>query len=232
MLQQIAEQVGFCYDQVGDLLQQVAMGGSSTSGCSTDAGIEALLAGTVNGYVPAVLARGLAGCSSTWTRLFESPETGSMLAVDAYRPTEAMKRLIRARDEHCRFPGCRVPAKHCEIDHSLAWADGGRTTHDNLALLCKKHHRLKHASGWKIEHLGGGRLRWTSPLGHRYPTEPETAVGFVEAPGGTTADSADATGAEATGPEATAPDAAVPKATGPDAAVPNAGNARENPPPY
>ena len=38
-----------------------------------------------------------------------SPVTGAVLAVDRYRPGAALDRFLAARDEHCRFPGCRRP---------------------------------------------------------------------------------------------------------------------------
>ncbi|WP_373865927.1 HNH endonuclease signature motif containing protein [Pseudonocardia asaccharolytica] len=30
------------------------------------------------------------------------------------------------------------------------WQDGGPTTLDNLVMLCKRHHRLVHHSGWTV----------------------------------------------------------------------------------
>jgi hypothetical protein len=60
-----------------------------------------------------------------------------------YRPTEAMKRAARNRDKHCRFPGCRRPAKFCDVDHTIAFQIGGRTVYFNLGCLCRKHHQVK-----------------------------------------------------------------------------------------
>ncbi|MGK2879308.1 MAG: hypothetical protein ACSLE6_00455, partial [Mycobacterium sp.] len=34
-----------------------------------------------------------------------------------YRPSAALAAAIRARDLHCRFPNCTVPADRCDIDH-------------------------------------------------------------------------------------------------------------------
>src|SRR5262249_10783887 len=41
--------------------------------------------------------------------------------AEAYTPSRALKNAIRARDKHCRFPGCRRPAIHCDIDHTVAF---------------------------------------------------------------------------------------------------------------
>ncbi|MBO0982162.1 HNH endonuclease signature motif containing protein, partial [Microbacterium sp. SD291] len=79
-------------------------------------------------------ARTLAGRNTGWTRLFTSP-TGMLTDTDTYTPTEAMRRHLRARDQHCRFPGCRMPVHRCDIDHTHDHARGGRTRLDNLAHL-------------------------------------------------------------------------------------------------
>ena len=34
-----------------------------------------------------------------------------------YRPGKALAERVRARDRHCRFPGCSVPASRCHLDH-------------------------------------------------------------------------------------------------------------------
>ncbi|MGI8517057.1 MAG: HNH endonuclease signature motif containing protein [Acidimicrobiia bacterium] len=43
-----------------------------------------------------------------------------------------------------RSAECRRPAKWCDVDHIVSWLDGGPTSLDNLQLLCRFHHRLKH----------------------------------------------------------------------------------------
>jgi hypothetical protein len=66
-----------------------------------------------------------------------------------------------------------VPARVADIDHTLDHAFGGETTHDNLALLCRHHHRLKHEGGWTVTQPTPGTLVWTSPAGRRYVREPD-----------------------------------------------------------
>ncbi len=41
-----------------------------------------------------------------------------------YRPSAALAEYVRIRDLFCRFPGCSVPADHCDIDHSVPWPHG------------------------------------------------------------------------------------------------------------
>ena len=106
-------------------------------------------------------ARELAGSAVAWERVMTSPLTGGILSVDRYRSSADLKRFLRARDEHCRFPGCRRPVWRCDIDppHPLLHpplrdgrslggrgpkdaALGGPTCHDNTAHLCRRHHTL------------------------------------------------------------------------------------------
>ncbi|WP_424448483.1 DUF222 domain-containing protein [Microbacterium arborescens] len=136
--------------------------------------------------IDAATARELAGNSTSWDRLLTHPVTGTVLECDSYRPTAAMIRLLRARDRHCRFPGCRQPAIRCEIDHTTAASDGGATHVCNLAHLCKRHHDVKHHTRWQLRQLPGGRLVWTSPTGRVYREDaPPPLVAFTigEPPG-------------------------------------------------
>lgn len=136
--------------------------------------------------IDAATARTLAGNSTSWDRLLTHPVTGTVLECDAYRPTATMTRLLRARDRHCRFPGCRQPAIRCELDHTIAASEGGETHVCNLANLCKRHHDVKHHTRWRVEQLTGGRLVWTSPTGRVYREDaPPPLVTFTaSAPAG------------------------------------------------
>ncbi|MBN9613328.1 MAG: HNH endonuclease, partial [Actinobacteria bacterium] len=125
------------------------------------------------GPIDTVTVRRLAGHAPGWDLTREHPVTGAILGVDRYRPTEQMRRLLRARDQHCRFPGCRAPAHRCDIDHTLDWADGGRTETSNLAHLCRGHHTLKHHTGWQVRQENDGVLVWTAPTGRKHATYPE-----------------------------------------------------------
>jgi len=62
----------------------------------------------------------------------------------------ALWHALVLRDRHCSFPGCTRPPRACDAHHILHWADGGPTDLDNLALLCRRHHTLTHASPWDV----------------------------------------------------------------------------------
>jgi hypothetical protein len=179
-----------------DILTDLALGGSPLVGGDGLAGITAhvqvtvpvlTLAGVHNsgadlagsGPIDAETARRLAGDAVGWDRVMTHPVTGAVLAVDRYRPNEDLRRTLRVRDEHCRFPGCRTATWRCDIDHSHDAALGGTTDHENLAHLCRRHHTLKHARGWGIRHLGAGTLEWTSPAGQIYIDVPTPTLRFV-----------------------------------------------------
>jgi hypothetical protein len=88
-------------------------------------------------------------------------------------PGSALAAWIAARDRTCRAPGCRVPARAADIDHTIDHAAGGLTSHENLAILCRHHHRLKHAGGWRVTQPEPGTLVWTSPTGREYTRAPD-----------------------------------------------------------
>ena len=90
----------------------------------------------------------------------------------SYTPTAALTRYIRARDRHCRFPGCRRPAIHCDLDHTTAYPHGTTST-TNLHCLCRYHHRLKTHTTWTVTRHRDGTETWTSPRGHTYHSQPD-----------------------------------------------------------
>ncbi|WP_336646284.1 HNH endonuclease signature motif containing protein [Microbacterium sp. USHLN186] len=131
------------------------------------------------------IARVLAGSRTGWTRLFCDP-TGLVVETDTYTPTEPMSRFLRARDQHCRFPGCRQPVHRCQLDHNHDYAKGGRTRIDNLAHFCGSHHPLKHPSipdqhRWRARQLPDRSVEWVSPNGRTYRDRPMQRVMFVPA---------------------------------------------------
>lgn len=87
------------------------------------------------------------------------------------RPNAAQTRQVEARNPTCVFPGCRMPASECDLDHNQTWSAGGPTEVENLAPLCRHDHVIRHG-GWAIKQSRPGTYQWTSPLGHSYTVGP------------------------------------------------------------
>ena len=64
-----------------------------------------------------------------------------------------LRTALILRDRCCVVPGCGV-AYGLEIDHVEPLESGGDTRLDNLALLCRHHHRLKTYDGWDLCRTG------------------------------------------------------------------------------
>ncbi len=133
-------------------------------------------AGELAGYGPVVadLARQAASGSRRWEYSIRDGDTGEMISVGTTRrrPTTATARRVRASAATCVFPGCRMPATACDLDHIDDFADGGPTTPDNLAPACRHDHRIKHLYGWKYSRTPDGNHEWTSRLGLHHSTGP------------------------------------------------------------
>ena len=127
-------------------------------------------------------AKILAGNVPSFDRVFLDPITGAVLAVDRRFVTAEQKRYLVARDIRCRFPGCRRPARDCDMDHREDWALGGKTDVDNVGAFCRRHHAMKQAAGWTVVQEPGGRLRFTAPSGLEYTDDPPPRVVFLPNP--------------------------------------------------
>ncbi len=127
---------------------------------------------TITGKGPIDLetARALAGQATHWLRILTDPVTELVISAHTYRPAQALRQFLEARDGRCRFPGCTRRARRCDADHTLAWKHGGETTPENLELLCPGHHALKHhtmanAPPWRVRQTDSGNIEWTTPSG-------------------------------------------------------------------
>ena len=93
------------------------------------------------------------------------------LSTGAYRPGKRLVAFVKARDGHCRFPGCHVSSRFCDLDHVTAWP-AGPTTAANLICLCRRHHRIKQRPGWAVTAHPDATVTWTDPTGRTRATHP------------------------------------------------------------
>ncbi len=115
---------------------------------------------------------GVLSCDSIVQRVVMAGSKVLDLGREVRTATAAQRRAIITRDRHCRAPGCRTRAKHCEVHHVDHWSRGGRTDVDRMVLLCGAHHRLFHRLDCHMEldeqarftvHMPDGRCRSTVP---------------------------------------------------------------------
>jgi hypothetical protein len=65
----------------------------------------------------------------------------------------------------CSHPGCRMPARWCEVDHVDEWTDGSRTDQHNADAQCGGHNRFKHRERWSTRRDSCGRVYSLRPDG-------------------------------------------------------------------
>jgi hypothetical protein len=170
-----------CTDVVLDLLSGRTTPTASTAQIHVTVAVTTLLGlddqpAELRGYGPisAGVARKIAA-DGVWRRLLTDPVSGTLLDYgrSTYRARDALADHVRTRDVTCVFPGCRRPASACDLDHNLAYHEGGPTSHDNLGPLCRHHHRCKQQHGWTLTQPQPGTFIWTTPTGRQYTRPPE-----------------------------------------------------------
>jgi hypothetical protein len=95
-------------------------------------------------------------CDCSVTRVLLDQDS---LIVDVGRATRkipvALRKALKLRDGHCRWPGCERPPSYCDGHHLQHWIFDGPTDLDNVVLLCKRHHRMVHEGGWRLVQVEG-----------------------------------------------------------------------------
>ena len=87
-------------------------------------------------------------------------------------PGILLRHLAQIRHATCTGPGCRRPATSCDFEHNIPYEAGGRTCLCNGNPTCRHDHRAKQDPRWNAEQLPSGHIRWTTPSGRQYVTEP------------------------------------------------------------
>jgi hypothetical protein len=93
-------------------------------------------------------------------------------AAAGHDPGVKLRHLASIRHDTCTSPVCRRPAKQCDFEHNVPFEAGGATCLCNGGPKCRHDHRLKQDSRWKVEQLTPATIRWTTPTGRQFTTEP------------------------------------------------------------
>lgn len=132
--------------------------------------------GELGGYGPIIadISRRVAEAqeSAEWRYRVTDSQNDTVVAegTTRRRPNRQIRRTVEGRDRRCVFPGCRIPARRCDFDHTRPWAKVRETSAENGAPICEGDHVVRHDAGWNYERLSDGDYLWTSPFGLSYTT--------------------------------------------------------------
>ncbi len=140
---------------------------------------------TLDGRLLGAVATQVLGCDAVLTKVLTAG--GRVLehgrAVREF--TSSQRQVVLVRDAGCRYPGCALGPRHCEVHHVVPWESGGRTDVANAVALCRHHHGVVHRSGWWAElsvdgvlsvHDPGGGVRTSRPPGRGLEPAIETGA--------------------------------------------------------
>ena len=114
------------------------------------------------------------------------------VAVDAYEIPDRISTRVKLKRTTCVFPHCTRTSARVDLDHIEEYVPPdqggppGQTSTQNLAPLCRRHHRAKtHPSpvsssqagsttgAWDYQQLTPTTWLWTSPGGLRFLVHPD-----------------------------------------------------------
>ncbi|WP_040420525.1 HNH endonuclease, partial [Actinopolymorpha alba] len=111
------------------------------------------------------------------------PVTGQLLSLHpmAQRFLRGLPaEFVQSLNQRCTWMLCRRPAINCDLDHTKPYSEGGETSVNNVAPLCRRHHRVKTEGDWKVEQTSPGHLRYTDPHSREYQVTPPRLTDPVE----------------------------------------------------
>ena len=122
---------------------------ASTAGDSLSAAPLFAGARTLDGRPLSALAVSVLTCDSLLERLLMADQRVIDQGRSAREFTPSQRRAVFARDRGCRFPGCSLGPRHCQVHHLEPWQTGGRTDLANAVALCSFHHHVVHRPRWR-----------------------------------------------------------------------------------
>lgn len=128
----------------------------------------------VEGLGPTVLAQVQEWIGATDVTVTPVVDLADSRPVDCYEAPARTREAVLLRSPCCPFPWCSNLSRNKDLDHVEPFrppdegGPPGQTRADNLAPLCRRHHRLKTHGGWRYTMVEPGTFVWRSPLGRRY----------------------------------------------------------------
>jgi hypothetical protein len=131
-----------------------------TPGNDSPAGRAARLLWRLHGAPPALTTAGVKRlCDDADLQLLLT-DGHTILGITAPTPSipTRLREAVYARDQGCRFTGCRAPVAWCDLHHVIAREDGGPTIITNLVALCRRHHTAITTGRWTLSMTDDGTV--------------------------------------------------------------------------
>jgi hypothetical protein len=112
------------------------------------------------GRIPAATARALAGDAIIKAIVTKGSDVQRVVHLGRTIPAH-IRTALEVRDQSCVVPDCHA-RRGLEIDHRIPYAEGGPTTLENLARLCRWHHYQKTHLGYRLRGEPGA-WDWITP---------------------------------------------------------------------
>jgi hypothetical protein len=124
------------------------------------AGRVARLLWQLHGTPPALTTAGVKRLSDDADLQLLLTDGHTILGITAPTPTipTRLRQTVHARDQGCRFAGCRAPTAWCDLHHVTAREHGGHTVLSNLVALCRRHHTAITTGKWTLSMTADGTV--------------------------------------------------------------------------
>jgi hypothetical protein len=111
-----------------------------------------------------------------WRYAVVQPDSGDVLVAGTSRrrPSAAIRRTVELRDRTCVFPGCRMPARRSDLDHTTPYSEQATTDVESLAACCRHDHVIRPRVKWSYTRNPDRSYTWTAPSGIQYTRPPPT----------------------------------------------------------
>ncbi len=88
-------------------------------------------------------------------------------AVNGHDPPDRIRDQVTLRDPTCRFPGCQVDSRRCDLDHVIPYDPGGppgqTRPSPTSSRSAGRHHNAKTTGLWRYTRTPRGACVWTGP---------------------------------------------------------------------
>ena len=88
--------------------------------------------------------------------------------IDAYEIPDRHRRAVRLMTPADVFPYANCTSDAMQLDHTVAWGDGGPSAIGNYGPMTVWHHRIKTHGGWQVRQPFPGLYLWRDPFGQAY----------------------------------------------------------------